>query len=203
MTARLKEGLRAVGFMFALTLVLITSVSALYLATAERVRRNADLFLQRAVMEVAGVPVPEQAAEVAAWFLQEVEAEPAGAPTRFRVRDAASGATRAWAFTCRGRGLWGTITAVVGLSPDRSTFREFRILDQNETPGLGARIAEAWFMRQTAGKSGPFMLVPEGRRSVSPTEIDGITGATVSSVAVRDMLNGILRDQGLVKEGEQ
>ena len=58
MTPAVKEGARAVGFMAALSVVLITCVAALSLATAEQVERNADLFLQQAVMAVAGRPVP-------------------------------------------------------------------------------------------------------------------------------------------------
>ena len=194
MNARVKEGLRTTGFMFGLTLVVITCVSALQLATADRVDRNAALFLQRAVMEVAGVPVPEDSAAVAAWFLKSVDAEPAAAPTRFRVRDTETGAVRAQVFTCQGRGLWGLIKAVVGMDSERRTFRQIRFLDQNETPGLGARIGEAWFLRQIEGKTGPFVLVPEGTRSSEPTKIDAITGATITSAAVRDMLNGVLRE---------
>lgn len=194
MNAHLKEGLRAVLFMFVLSLVLITCVASLSLVTADRVRRNAELFLQRAVMEVAGVPVPDDPAAVAEWFRQSVDAAPAGAPVRFRVRDAGTGADRAVAFLRQGRGLWGTITAVVGMDPAKRTFRQIRVLEQNETPGLGARIGEAWFMGQTEGKTGPFVLVPEGTRSAAPTEIDAITGATITSAAVRDMLNGLLRE---------
>lgn len=192
MNARLKEGLRTTGFMFGLTLVVIACVSALQLATAERVNRNAALFLQRAVMEVAGVPVPKDPVAVGDWFRQAVDAEPAAAPTRFRVRDAETGAVRAMVYTRQGRGLWGLITAVVGIDPAKRTFRQIRFLDQNETPGLGARITEAWFMGQIEGKTGPFVLKPEGTRSSAPTEIDGLTGATITSAAVRDMLNGVL-----------
>ncbi len=200
MNARLKESLRTAGFMFGLTLVVITCVSALQLATAERVNRNAALFLQRAVMEVSGVPVPEDPAAVGAWFRQSVDAEPASAPIRFRVRDAATGAVSATVYTRQGRGLWGLITAVVGLDPAKGTFRQIRFLDQNETPGLGARITEAWFMGQIEGKTGPFVLKPEGTRSSAPTEIDGITGATITSAAVRDMLNGALLAAAKEKE---
>jgi len=199
MSARWKESVRTVAFMVVLSLVSITSVSALHLATAQRVNRNADLYLQRAVMEVADVTVPADAAAVSRWFAESVEAEPAGAPTRFRVRDAVTRDTVALAFKCRGRGLWGTITAVVGMAPDGRTFRQLRILDQNETPGLGARIGEPWFMRQTAGKRGPLKLVPEGTRSAQPNEIDAVTGATISSAAVRDMLNRLL-DEAPFKE---
>lgn len=200
MTPRLKEGLRTVGLTGLITLVLIACVSALHLMTVERVQRNARLVLQRAVMEVAGVPLPARTDEIVAWFEREVESDPAGPADRFRVVDPATRETRAWAFVRAGRGLWGPVTAVIGLAPDRRTFREFRIIDQNETPGLGARIVEPWFNAQTAGKSGPFSLVAEGQASASPVEINGITGATVSAVAVRDLLNGVRRDAAPDKE---
>jgi Na+-transporting NADH:ubiquinone oxidoreductase subunit C len=202
MNARLRESLRAVGLTSLITLVLIACVSALHLRTRERVARNASLFLQRAVMEVAGGPAAARPAEVAAWFERSVEADPAGSASRFRVFDPQTRETRAWALVRTGRGLWGPITAVIGLSPDRQTFREIRVIDQSETPGLGARITEPWFTAQTAGKSGPFTLVPEGRKSASPAEIDGITGATISASAVRDMLNGVRRDEAPAKEAK-
>ncbi len=201
MNARFKEGLRTTGFMFGLTLVVITCVSALQLATTERVERNAALFLQRATMEVSGVPPSGDSAAVADWFKKSVDAEPAAAPTRFQVRDPRTGKVLAQVFTCQGRGLWGLITAVVGMDPERRSFRQLRILDQNETPGLGARICEAWFMRQMEGKTGPFVLVPEGTRSSEPTKIDAITGATITSAAIRDMLNGLLRATEQNREG--
>ena len=59
MNKRVKEIAGAVGFMGLLSLVSISGVAALHLATAERVARNADLFLQRAVLEAAGVAVPD------------------------------------------------------------------------------------------------------------------------------------------------
>jgi Na+-translocating ferredoxin:NAD+ oxidoreductase RnfG subunit len=200
MTARLKEGLRTTGFMFGLTLVVITCVAALHLATAERVGRNAALYLQRAVMEVSGVEVPDDSEAVGVWFTQSVEPEPPAAPVRFRVRGGADGRVIAIVHMRQGRGLWGLITAVIGVNPVTHRFLRMRFLDQNETPGLGARITEAWFLRQIEGKAGPFVLKPEGTRSPAPTEIDAITGATITSVAVRDMLNGLLRDRDSGKE---
>jgi Na+-transporting NADH:ubiquinone oxidoreductase subunit C len=197
--ATLKEGLRAVLFMFVLTLVLITSVSALSLVTAERAERNANLFLQRAVMEVAGAPAPDAPATVAEWFARSVAADPAS-PSRFLVRDPESGAARVVVYRSHARGLWGLITAVVGIDAATGAFRQLRILEQNETPGLGARIEEPWFQRQTEGKRGPFTLMPEGTRSSNPSEIDAITGATVTSVAIRDMLNGVAREAAADKE---
>lgn len=196
---RLRESLRAAGFMFALSLVLITCVSALHLATAERVGRNADLFLQRAVLGVAGMPVPEAPADVAELFGNTVSTNAAGGPACFFVRAPGTGALQAIVFRRQARGLWGPIHAVVGVDPVARTFLEIRILEHNETPGLGARIEEPWFLRQTAGKSGPFALKSEGTRSAAPTEIDAITGATITSSAVRDLLNGVWREAEEVK----
>jgi len=194
LNSRLRKSLRAAGFMFVLSLVLITCVSALHLATAKRVARNADLFLQRAILAVAGMPVPDAPADVAELFRSTVSANPDGGADCFQVRAPGTGALRAVVFRRQARGLWGAIHAVVGVDPAERTFLEIRVLEHNETPGLGARIEEPWFLRQTAGKSGPFVLKPEGTRSAAPTEIDAITGATITSGAIRDLLNGVRRE---------
>lgn len=200
MKLRVKESLQTVGFMGVLSFVLITAVSALHLTTAERVGRNADLFLQRAVLGAAGVPIPPEADAAAKLFRELVTAEPAGNPVRFVVRQTAGGDRRAVVYRRSGRGLWGTISAVVAADPATGAFGQIRFLEHNETPGLGARIEEPWFQQQIEGKTGPFVLKPEGTRSTAPTEIDAITGATISSSAVRDMLNAVVRDVAGEKE---
>ena len=201
MNKRVKEIAGAVGFMGLLSLVSISGVAALHLATAERVARNADLFLQRAVLEAAGVAVPDAPAAAAELFRREVAVEDGSiASGRFVVRAPDAAARRTVVYRRRGRGLWGVIDAVVAVDPDAGVFGQLRILEHNETPGLGARIEEAWFQRQIAGKTGPFALKPEGTRSDAPTEIDAITGATLSSAAVRDILNAVVRDTAEAKE---
>jgi len=201
MNKRVKEIAGAVGFMGLLSLVSISGVAALHLATAERVARNADLFLQRAVLEAAGVAVPDAPAAAAELFRREVAVEDGSiASGRFVVRAPDAAARRTVVYRRRGRGLWGVIDAVVAVDPDAGVFGQLRILGHNETPGLGARIEEAWFQRQIAGKTGPFALKPEGTRSEAPTEIDAITGATLSSAAVRDILNAVVRNTAEAKE---
>lgn len=194
MTAARQEALRAILFMFTLSLVLITGVSSLSLLTAKRVARNANLVLQRAVMEVTGVLVSSEADAISAWFSRAVRIEPDD-PMRMRVLDPDTGKTHTLVFQRTVSGLWGKITAVVGVDPATGLFRQIRIIDQNETPGLGARITEPWFQNQMAGKRGPFTLVPEGTRSNQANDLDAITGATVTSTAIRDLLNGIVRDR--------
>ncbi|MDD2455444.1 MAG: FMN-binding protein [Kiritimatiellae bacterium] len=194
MNARVKDGARAAGFMAALSITLITCIAALSLATAGRVKRNAALFLQKAVMEVAGETVPDNPDAVAEWFSASVKPDPPESPNMYRVYGDDKSIPRALVYKRDAQGLWGSITAVVGFDPMRQTFLETRFIEHNETPGLGARISEEWFTRQTAGKTGPFKLVPEGTGSPAPTEIDAVTGATVTSSAVRDMLNKLLQE---------
>jgi len=201
MNKRVKAMAGAIGFMGLLSLVSISGVAALHLATAERVARNADLFLQRAVLEAAGVAVPDAPAAAAELFRREVAVEDGSiASGRFVVRAPDAAARRTVVYRRRGRGLWGVIDAVVAVDPAAGVFGQLRILGHNETPGLGARIEEAWFQRQMAGKTGPFVLKPEGTRSEAPTEIDAITGATLSSAAVRDILNAVVRNTAEAKE---
>ena len=51
-----------------------------------------------------------------------------------------------------------------------------------------SRIAESWFRTQFRGKSGPFSMVREGEPSDSH-QFDAITGATITSTAIRDIVN--------------
>jgi len=62
---------------------------------------------------------------------------------------------------------------------------------------LGQKV---WGRAYSCTAEGPFVLQPEGSHSTAPTEIDAITGATITSAAVRDMLNAVSRDARQSKE---
>lgn len=75
-------------------------------------------------------------------------------------------------------GYGGTIRLMVGLRPDR-TVVSYQVLAANETPGLGARLGDADFAKQFAGKPGDALKVRK-----DGGQIDSITGATITSRAV-------------------
>jgi len=84
-------------------------------------------------------------------------------------------------------GYNGFMRMIVGIAPD-GILRGVRVLEHQETPGLGARINEVrpgekepWFLRQFAGKQGRTVTVKK--------DVDSITGATISSKAVSDAVN--------------
>lgn len=94
------------------------------------------------------------------------------------------------AFLYTGSGLWGPITGVLAMDADMKFIKRVEIMHQEETPGLGSRIAERTFLNQFNDKTftPQLILVPEGR-SRAANEIDGITGATMSSEAFIGILN--------------
>jgi len=77
-------------------------------------------------------------------------------------------------------GYGGTITIMVGINAN-GTVQGTSVLKHKETPGLGAKITDAEFTQQFAGKS-----LTKTRWAVRKDrgEIDHITAATISSRAV-------------------
>jgi Na+-transporting NADH:ubiquinone oxidoreductase subunit C len=182
------ERLFTVQFMVGITFVAISAVSALYLATASTVARNETLFMKRAVAQAANRGDAASSRELLDWYDARVTPVPSeGTPRYLRVQNE-NGQVESFVFVREGTGLWGPITAVCGMDAALKSFTGVSFVKHNETPGLGARISEDWFRQQIIGKRAPLTLVPEKTQSDKPTEIDGITGATITSTAVRDIL---------------
>lgn len=197
-----KERIYPILFMVVVTVVFISVVSGIYLATEERVKLNEALFLRSAVLYAADISVPEKAEEVQEVYQQRVEEvvnEETGGPEYFRILDE-SGNLTGYAVYAQGPGLWGQIVAIVGFEEDLTTLTGVEFIKQNETPGLGARITENWFKEQFRGKRGPFTLVPE-ESETAQNEINAITGATRTSTSVRSIMNDVVEEADEKVEG--
>lgn len=114
-----------------------------------------------------------------------------------------SGDLVGYAFTASGGGYQGTIELMVGVGTDLEEIKGIQILASEETPGLGGKIRGDDFKNQFRG------LEAEGNvglvKSEEPDqgEIQAITGATISSQAVVDIINEELsRVRGILSEGE-
>ena len=99
-------------------------------------------------------------------------------------------------FVAGGMGFWDRIECVVVLSPDLEKILNVQVLDQKETPGLGARIEESWFTRQFEGLKIAWDAPEESRIVIgtspsdnAPNEVDAITGATQTSMSLMRFLN--------------
>ena len=186
-----RERVYTLGFMTLVTVVITVLIAGLQLLTAGQVERNEKLFLKRAVMAAAGVQPPAQAAEIERWYDRHAKPLPSASAKEpsFAVVDEATGATQGYVFVRSGAGLWGTIRAAAGLDAGLERFTGVTFTEQQETPGLGARIDEPWFKEQFRGRQAPLTLRPEGTRSTAANEVDAITGATITSRAVQGILN--------------
>ncbi len=194
-TSELRGYASTVLFMLAVTFVSMSLVSGVHLATRATVARNRTLFLKQAVAEVAGAPDMDAAA-LSAWYEANVTEVPerGDAPRHFRVQPTEAGGAPSLVVLGKGPGLWGTIVALIGFVGDTAAVKAIAFLEHNETPGLGARIDEPWFRRQFAGRTGPFTRLAAERQDKTDMSgpdgtFDQITGATITSSAVRDILN--------------
>jgi len=85
--------------------------------------------------------------------------------------------------TCSAKGYGGTITVMVAFNPD-DTVKQIKITEQTETAGLGAKISTDKAFQDS------FSGLPAEDFEV--TDIDAISGATISSKAVTAAVNAAI-----------
>jgi Na+-translocating ferredoxin:NAD+ oxidoreductase subunit G len=107
----------------------------------------------------------------------------------YKVFDAEQN-TIGYALPWEGNGFQGKIRMMIGLSEDVSTITAIEVLDQVETPGLGTKITEEPFTKQfRALTADPDVAWIKGAPATKDNEIETITGATISSVAIVKIVN--------------
>ena len=188
-----KKRLYPVAFMLAVTLVFVSVTSVVYTFTGERIELNERLRLKEAVLYAAGVELPPDPASIERVFDSRVtEIKGAAGEVRYyEIRGEGSEEIEAYVVIYVGKGLWGEITASVGFDASLESCRGLEIIEQNETPGLGGRIDEAWFKEQFRGKRPPLATIAEDGETTEK-EFNGITGATYSTAAIRELMNSAI-----------
>ena len=109
------------------------------------------------------------------------------------------------AFEFNGMGLWGPISGTIALTPDLQKIYGISIIHQEETPGLGSRIADPEFLDQLKGKNitNGLLVLPAGKK-LADNEVHGITGATLSCKALEGILNAeIKKNVSMIEEGKK
>ncbi|WP_298864056.1 NADH:ubiquinone reductase (Na(+)-transporting) subunit C [uncultured Sulfitobacter sp.] len=100
-----------------------------------------------------------------------------------------------------GAGYQSTLHAMLALDPDLRTIAALTITEQGETPGLGARIEDPswqalWAGKEAVDEAGNIVVTVVRGQATTPFEIDGITGATITSNGVANMVRFWLGDDG-------
>lgn len=123
--------------------------------------------------------VPE-AADFVAIELDQAAAD-AGLTEAYKAVDE-DGQTIAWLLVAGTRGYGGQIPVMLAINPDLQ-ISGIKVLKNDETPGLGKKVAESFFISQylNQGIEREFVLSGAAKDQVG---IDSVAGATISSNAV-------------------
>jgi Na+-transporting NADH:ubiquinone oxidoreductase subunit C len=170
--------------------IVMGTVSAVLLVgvnsfTAPLILKNEELKLKSSVLDV--LEIPYTGVDVFNTFKEKVKVSKIDQYTFYNSSDGTV------AFEFYGPGLWGPIAGMVSINSDLKTLKMIKILHQEETPGLGARIAENSFLSQFRNKEFlPKLVFVLPGKATGKNEVDAITGATGSSKALEKLLNETL-----------
>lgn len=90
-------------------------------------------------------------------------------------------------------GFQDIVRVIFGYDPQSNALLGMKVLESKETPGLGDKIEkDSSFVNQFDGSQPLLIGVKRGQGTGSPTEIDMITGATISSRTVIQIINDAL-----------
>jgi Na+-transporting NADH:ubiquinone oxidoreductase subunit C len=180
-------------FMFLASVFFVAILVVFGAFTQKRVDANQRIAFERATLQALPLELPEKAdpAELHDIFTGKISDTVIGKDTVYLYKEA--GELVAYALPIRGPGFWAPIEGVIGIDKDRRTITGISFYKQEETPGLGAEIANMPFRSQFKGKKIAAQGTPFEIRSVS-TELDAssvhaVTGATQTSTRLEKFLN--------------
>jgi len=179
----MKERLMMILFSLVLGSVLTAVLIVVDWVSTPVIRKNEERTVKGGILLALGMP-SDRVEEV---FAAQVKGKESRGLTYYVA------ATGDVAFAFKGAGLWGPIEGVIALQPNLEKLKGITIIRQEETPGLGSRIADEEYLGLFRGR--PFQprlrSVGAGKGS-GPTDVDAITGATMSSNAFVAILNNEL-----------
>lgn len=166
-------------------------VATVYNITLPRVERYAAARMNDAIGEVLKAPARWDTLYLVNGAVTKTPPGGAGArdlPMAFVGYDA-GGRRLGVAVTGEEPGFQELMTLMIGFDPGTGTLLGFKVLDQKETPGLGDKVEkDSSFGVQFDGKQAPLRGI-KGRPGQDPSEVQTITGATISSRAVIRIIN--------------
>ena len=115
------------------------------------------------------------------------------------------GAVDMLVFPVEGKGLWSTLYGFLALDKDGNTIRGLTFYHHGETPGLGGEVDNPKWKSLWPGRKAfdenrvPKIQVIKGqapKADVAPYEVDGLSGATITSRGVTHLLHFWLGESG-------
>lgn len=152
------------------------------------------MVLREAVTEVLKGPDHFESIFLYEEELMTAEALPQGVDTmaldRVFLGYGASGSPVGFALQAEGFGFQDIISLIFGYDPDTDQVLGMKVLSHLETPGLGDKIVKDMdFVAGFDGVQTPLEGVKPDRNTGDPNQVDIITGATISSDAIINIIN--------------
>lgn len=188
-------------FLYITALVVVIAVVLTLVSTGLKPRRdrNKQAETYQQILQAAGHDIDRSKAVAAFANLAEPLTDDG---QQYRV--ICSDGTYGIALRLDGKGLWGPIWGYAVISEDGQTLKGISLDHKSETPGLGAKITEEAFLKSFKGKKlydkdGNFVSVRVLKPGTSTeiaeeNRVDAISGATITSRGVDEMLQGIKSD---------
>ncbi len=166
-----------------LAMTIICVVTTLLLATANAVTRDRIAELAQAAESAAIRAILPQADT---FHDRDI---PAGHPDVSAVVEGvdSAGKSAGYVLTASARGYAGLVWVMTGIDT-QGHILDVRVVQDDETPGLGKKVREDAFLDAFPGQpaSSVFSVKPD---DFARTRIDAVAGATISSRAVADAVN--------------
>lgn len=173
-------------FMIGLSALLAFCLAYLNQSTYAVIKEQEDLAVQKSILYALNVPYgsDEEVKDMIQNNLQERQID---TYTYYEYKE--NGEVLGYAFPIHGKALWGTVEGYGAVDREVATLLGVDFVKHSETPGLGGRISEDWYKDQFRGidisADAPYIAY----RPAAGGNVDAITGATLTSNSIRDMVN--------------
>jgi electron transport complex protein RnfG len=158
-----------------------------------RIRAHQALVLREAIQEVLEAPDHYQTLYVMDGQLTPEPPPGQDSTTAERVFLGFDGNDQPVGFAVTGEkpGFQDVVQVIFGYDPVNDQVLAMKVLESKETPGLGDKIEkDSTFGAGFRGVEAPIKGVKSGAATGDPHEVDMITGATISSRTLIDIING-------------
>ncbi len=183
------------GYVYTIVFMLVVSaVFTLFLAGANafltpRILANTRIAEQKSILNAFNIEDEGTDEEIEQRFSELVQPKTSGELEYYEHIDS-EGTLQGVAVPFTGSGLWGTIRGWLATTPELDEIQGLVFTEQNETPGLGGRIMEEWYLEQFRGVG----LDPDSDFAYGTTDtqdVDAISGATQTSNAIVRIVNQV------------
>ncbi len=184
--AKKKQVVYPVVFMLIVTVVFVSILATLNSLTKATIKKQAELEIKENILYVLNIEHEATAEGIESAYQEYVSIEQVKDIEVYRAT--VDNQTTGYAFKISGAGLWGSMNGFAAVDAELTKLIGISFVSHSETPGLGGRVDEDWFKEQ-------FRDIPlQGTETViyrpaAGGTVDAIAGASLTSQAVKDILN--------------